>query len=146
LVKLSANAFSVTLRFEGWQALRAEECVALNLPTGSDGWVREVYLLGQASPWVYARSVASQSALHGGLNLAELGSRPLGELLFCDQAFARQPIEVCRYPAGWLPPEAQTDNLWARRSRFDRGPLSVLVAEVFLPALWNAIGAHPENC
>ncbi|MDU8475126.1 chorismate lyase, partial [Pseudomonas syringae pv. actinidiae] len=30
-------------------------------------------------------------------------------------------------------------GLWARRSQFSRGALSVLVAEVFLPALWNAI-------
>ncbi|WP_122748420.1 chorismate lyase, partial [Pseudomonas viridiflava] len=35
--------------------------------------------------------------------------------------------------------------LWARRSRFDRGPLSVLVAEIFLPSFWHALYAHPEN-
>ncbi|MFA9167265.1 chorismate lyase [Klebsiella quasipneumoniae] len=38
------------------------------------------------------------------------------------------------------------EGLWARRSRFDRGALSVLVAEIFLPSVWQAVHAHPENC
>jgi chorismate lyase len=75
----------------------------------------------------------------------ELGSRSLGELLFCDRAFTRRAIEVCHYPRPWLPPADQLDGLWARRSRFDRGALSVLVAEIFLPSLWHAVHDHPEN-
>src|SRR3546814_15064369 len=60
------------------------------------GWVREVYLRGHDQPWVFARSVAARSALQGdGLQMDELGSRSLGELLFCDQAFQRRAIEVC---------------------------------------------------
>jgi chorismate--pyruvate lyase len=70
-----------------------------------EGWVREVYLRGHGQPWVFARSVAGRSALErGGLDLETLGSRSLGELLFCDQAFIRHPIEVCSYPQAWLPP------------------------------------------
>jgi chorismate--pyruvate lyase len=76
----------------------------------------------------------------------ELGSRSLGELLFCDQAFQRRALEVCHYPEEWLPQAAKAPGLWGRRSRFDRGALSVLVAEIFLPSLWSAAGAHPENC
>ncbi len=76
----------------------------------------------------------------------ELGSRSLGELLFCDRAFTRRAIEVCRYPRHWLPTTDQADELWARRSRFDRGGLSVLVAEIFLPGFWQALHDHPENC
>jgi chorismate lyase len=147
LTRLSADGFSVTPLLEGWQALRDDECSALDLPAGSLGWVREVYLRGHGEPWVFARSVAAQSALQdGGLNMDELGSRSLGELLFCDQAFTRRAIEVCHYPAAWLPSDANVENLWGRRSRFDRGPLSVLVAEIFLPTLWLAVAAHPENC
>ena len=81
-----------------------------------------------------------------GLHMDALGSRSLGELLFCDRAFTRQAIEVCHYPRAWLPTADQADNLWARRSRFDRGTLSVLVAEVFLPSFWHALHDHPENC
>ncbi|MEB0048320.1 MULTISPECIES: chorismate--pyruvate lyase family protein [unclassified Pseudomonas] len=147
LIRLSNDGFSVTPLFEGWQALRADECIALTLAQGSEGWVREVYLRGQGEAWVFARSVAARSALQGdGLHMDELGSRSLGELLFCDQAFQRQAIEVCHYPQPWLPVESRAAELWGRRSRFDRGALSVLVAEVFLPTLWSAIRAHPENC
>jgi chorismate--pyruvate lyase len=147
LIRLSNDGFSVTPLFEGWQALRADECAALELAEGSEGWVREVYLRGHGEVWVFARSVASRSALQGdGLHMDELGSRSLGELLFCDQAFQRRAIEVCHYPQEWLPPEVRAPELWGRRSRFDRGALSVLVAEIFLPTLWLATRAHPENC
>jgi chorismate--pyruvate lyase len=146
LTRLSSDGFSVTPLFEGWQPLRDDECAALDLAPASVGWVREVYLRGHGQPWVFARSVAARGALEGdGLHMDELGSRSLGELLFCDQAFIRQAIEVCRYPRQWLPVDHQTDGLWARRSRFDRGPLSVLVAEIFLPRFWQALHDHPEN-
>ncbi|PWB30324.1 chorismate--pyruvate lyase [Pseudomonas sp. SDI] len=145
LTRLSADHFSVTPLVEGWQTLRADECLALGLTPGSQGWVREVYLRGHGQPWVFARSVAGRAALlDGGLDLEALGSRSLGELLFCAEGFARQAIEVCHYPAAWLPTEHAEANLWGRRSRFDRGALSVLVAEIYLPALWQA-AATLEN-
>ncbi|MGJ7517525.1 chorismate--pyruvate lyase family protein [Pseudomonas baetica] len=147
LTRLSNDGFSVTPLFEGWQTLRADECAALDLAEGSEGWVREVYLRGNGQAWVFARSVAARSALQGdGLHMDELGSRSLGELLFCDHAFQRRAIEVCHYPEPWLPTEVQAPELWGRRSRFDRGTLSVLVAEIFLPTLWSAARAQPENC
>ncbi|WCM51362.1 chorismate lyase [Pseudomonas sp. WJP1] len=147
LIHLTNDAFSVTPLFEGWQTLRTDECAALDLAEGSEGWVREVYLRGHGQALVFARSVAARSALQGdGLHMDELGSRSLGELLFCDHAFQRRAIEVCHYPQAWLPSEVRTPGLWARRSRFDRGALSVLVAEIFLPTLWSAARAHPENC
>jgi chorismate--pyruvate lyase len=147
LTRLSEDGFSVSPLFEGWDTLRADECAALDLAEGSEGWVREVYLRGHGEAWVFARSVASRAALQGdGLHMDELGSRSLGELLFCDRAFQRRAIEVCHYPEQWLPPAVQAPALWGRRSRFDRGTLSVLVAEIFLPSLWDAARAHPENC
>ncbi len=139
LTELAAGAFSVTPLAEGWETLRADECAALGVANGSQGWVREVYLRGHLQPWVFARSVAARSALEdSGFDLQRLGSRSLGELLFSDQAFARGPLEARHYPTAWLPADCRQPQLWARRSRFSRGQLSVLVAEVFLPALWLA--------
>ncbi len=139
LIELSAEHFSVSPLSEGWQRLRNDECSALGVPDGSQGWVREVYLRGHGQPWVFARSVAARSALEGsGMGLDQLGSRSLGELLFSDRAFERGPLQACRYPAAWLPSEVRTERLWARRSRFSRGALAVLVAEVFLPPFWLA--------
>ena len=146
LTAVSDNSFSVLPLFEGWQQLRPDECAALDLPLGVQGWVREVYLRGHGQPWVFARSVAAQSSLEeGGLNMDELGTRSLGELLFSDQAFERGALQVCHYPRHWLPPVDQAELLWGRRSRFVRGALSVLVAEVFLPKLWTALSTRSEN-
>ncbi|MFJ3483930.1 chorismate--pyruvate lyase family protein [Pseudomonas sp. NPDC090202] len=146
LTRLSHDGFSVVPLFEGWQFLRDDECSALRLPAGSEGWVREVYLLGHGEPWVFARSVAGRQALeHDGLHMDELGTRSLGELLFSDRAFARGPLEICRYPAPWLPDADREDQLWGRRSCFSRGPLSILVAEVFLPTVWHAIETADSN-
>ncbi|OWJ95439.1 chorismate--pyruvate lyase [Pseudomonas sp. A46] len=143
LTALSDNAFSVTPLVEGWQPLRTDECSALGIPAGSLGWVREVFLRGHGDIWVFARSVAARAALEGsGLDLHQLGSRSLGELLFSDRAFDRGAIEVTRYPAAWLPAEVRAERLWGRRSCFSRGELGVLVAEIFLPALWHAAGVE----
>jgi chorismate--pyruvate lyase len=139
LTALSADHFSVTPLLEGWQALRDDECAALHIAPQSVGWVREVYLCGHGHTWVFARSVAARSALQqSGLQMEDLGSRSLGELLFCDPAFARGALQVCRYPAAWLPDADAVDHLWGRRSCFSRGELKILVAEVFLPTLWDA--------
>jgi chorismate--pyruvate lyase len=139
LSALAGGQFSVQPLQEGWQSLRADECRALGLPPAARGWVREVYLRGAGQAWVFARSVAAHSQGEG-LDLAQLGCRSLGELLFSDQAFQRGAIEACRYPSAWLPPAMQADGLWARRSCFSRGALQVLVAEVFLPRFWQDAG------
>ncbi|MBO3277331.1 chorismate lyase [Pseudomonas sp. Milli4] len=142
LTAQSDGTFAVEPLAEGWHRLRPDECAALGVADGSQGWVREVYLHGRGQPWVFARSVAARSALEGsGFDLSLLGSRSLGELLFSDRAFHRGAIEVCRYPAACLPPTVRSERLWGRRSCFSRGSLGVLVAEVFLPAFWQQLDA-----
>lgn len=138
LTQLSEGCFEVEIVAEGWQPLREDEYKALEASPDTLGWVREVFLLGAQRRWVFARSVATREALEAsGFELAQLGQRPLGALLFSDNAFSRGQLEATRYPAGWLPLEEAQDSLWARRSVFRRDSLSVLVAEVFLPAFWQ---------
>jgi chorismate--pyruvate lyase len=48
-------------------------------------------------------------------------------------------LQICQYPAQWLPQADATQGLWGRRSCFTRGALGILVAEVFLPTVWRAI-------
>lgn len=144
LTLLSDQHFSVCCLAEGWQKLRSDECQALEIEPQTLGWVREVLLCGRGAPWVFARSVASAEQLEGsGMDLQQLGSRPLGELLFCEPSFQRGPMHACRYPASWLPTSFNQANLWARRSCFKREALGILVAEVFLPALWQCLDQAP---
>lgn len=148
LIRLSANSFDVVPINEGWQRLPAHECAALDIAPHSEGWVREVFLRGKQQPWVYARSVASRTALQeSGFALASLGTRSLGEMLFSDLAFQRGPIQVCQLSSSTLPEPllpfiADTRTLWARRSCFTKEPLKILVAEAFLPAFWTALATH----
>lgn len=145
LTRLSHDGFSVTPLFEGWQPLRADECAALNLPDGSEGWVREVYLLGHGEKWVFARSVAARAALEkDGLHMDELGTRSLGELLFSDLAFARGPCRFANTPLSGCRKRitAQDSGVVAPVSR---EALGILVAEVFLPTVWRAIDAASES-
>ncbi|MBF2975621.1 chorismate lyase, partial [Pseudomonas aeruginosa] len=60
LTALADGAFRVEPLLEGWQTLRDDECQGLDVPPGSSGWVREVYLHGHDRPWVFARSVAAR--------------------------------------------------------------------------------------
>ncbi len=142
LTALAGGAFHVEVLAEGWQVLRDDECAALACATGCEGWVREVLLCGGGQPWVFARSVASRAALQQEpFALDRLGQQPLGHLLFSDPGFSRGPIECCRYQAADLPAAQCASGLLARRSLFRRGVLGLLVAEVFLPALWQAVAA-----
>ncbi len=137
LTALAGGRFTVEVITQGWQPLRPDECQALDVPPSSPGWVREVWLRGDGEAWVFARSVAARKALEAAdFDLAALGDRPLGHWLFQAPAFVRGPLEACRYPLAWLPDGAASTACWARRSVFSRGPLAILVGEVFLPAFW----------
>ena len=104
--------------------------------------VRDVLLECDGEPVIFAHSVLS-TARSGRLGrwFSRLGSRSLGSLLFTHPGFRRGPIEFMRidrhHPLYQRVCAASVSApvFWARRSRhhFDGG--SVLVTEVFLPAI-----------
>ncbi|MCL2635911.1 MAG: chorismate lyase [Betaproteobacteria bacterium] len=105
--------------------------------------VREVLLECDGVPVVFAHSALS-TVRDGRLArwFAGLGSRSLGSLLFAHPGFRREPIEYCRLLPGHplhrrlcVLSGRDWPALWARRSRHRLGAASVLVCEVFLPAL-----------
>jgi chorismate--pyruvate lyase len=147
LTQVADGNFQVTPINEGWAMLRDDECAALGLPLGVTGWVREVQLKGNGRPWVFARSVAGQQALvQDGFPIEALGTRSLGELLFVDGGFSRGPLEACHYPPAWVPGLLLEAAPLARRSRFERGTLGLLVTEVFLPEFWATLPDPKETC
>jgi chorismate lyase len=112
--------------------------------------VREVLLECDGVPVIFAHSVLS-TARSGRLGrwFARLGNRSLGSLLFTHAGFRRGAIEFLRlhprHPlyrrlleCAVIPEGARAGIkplLWARRSRHHLGQRSVLVTEVFLPAI-----------
>lgn len=119
--------------------LTVDEAAALGLPRQVWGWVREVLLLSNGQPVIYARSVVSYRDLRGPWHMvAGFGARPLGAALFADPRTHRGRLRFQRLPPHhpWLqriPTNLSGCRCWARRSRFWRQQAPLLVAECFLP-------------
>lgn len=106
------------------------------------GWVREVLLECDGVPVIFAHTTTSADR-RGRMScwMRRLGSRSLGSLLFAYPGFRRAAIEFVRLDARH-PLHARAaaharlaGPLWARRSRHYLDDQSVLVTEVFLPAI-----------
>ncbi len=123
-----------------------DEARLAGLRRGELAWLREVLLVADGVPVVYARSILSRKALRLGWRmLAGVGDRPLGAALFADPRVRRGALGAKRLDARdrryhraaaasglTLPPA-----LWARRSCFLRKGRPLIVCEVFLPAVLN---------
>lgn len=131
-----------------------DEHALLGLPRGRLAWTREVLLVADGVPVVFAHSVLAPRDLTGAWHMARaIGSRPLGAALFADPGIRRGALAAARLAAphplhrraatalglraGALPP------LWARRSRFCRQGRPLLVTEVFLPGIQQLRETHP---
>lgn len=102
--------------------------------------VREVLLLVDDEPWVFARSLLPRN-LRGNLQprLSQLGNQALGQVLFGHLGMQRGPLFFCR--AGQLP----FASLWGRASRFQQGSQKLLVTEHFLPVMAERLGLAVES-
>lgn len=123
-----------------WQGFHAGPAGAL--------WTREVLLLLDGVPVVWARSVLPAGALRGPWRaLRGFGTRPLGDWLFQRPDLRRGPLELRRLGgahvlvraaaralgrAGF--PHAACAPLWARRSAFLHRGCALELTELFLPA------------
>ena len=98
--------------------------------------IREVTLLLDDEPVVEARSVLPLASLAGAnRGLANMGIRSLGSELYRRPAARRDRVWVRHgdTPGGGGP-------TWGRQSRFLKRGRPLLVAEYFLPALWERLG------
>jgi chorismate--pyruvate lyase len=138
--------FVVRVLQQGLAMPTRDEAIALGIKRDQLAWVREVALLCDGQPLVFAHSVLPCRP-RGPMTrwLARLSRNSLGALLFAHPGFARgaihgkridhrhalfQPALEAMFLAASPPP-----HLWARRSRFAFGAQSLLVTEVFAPAL-----------
>ncbi|EKF73414.1 chorismate lyase [Alcanivorax hongdengensis A-11-3] len=116
-----------------------EERQLLGLPGRQAALIREVTLLLDDTPVVAARSVLPLSSLRGANRvLGHMGSRSLGSELYRRPAALRDQVWA-RYGA----PHSGEAPCWGRQSRFIKRGHPLLVAEYFLPALWQKTGDRP---
>ncbi|MBD1581545.1 chorismate--pyruvate lyase family protein [Pseudoalteromonas sp. S16_S37] len=135
-LKEQSNDFRVDVLQEQWIAASQEHkkllgqyCTQLQC--------REVLLVCDDVARVYAQSWISTQA--SDLGVRQLGSKPLGEVLFQDKSWQHTPLEVAQvdYPNALAPllkdlhlPE---QRLYARRRVFVYQDAKIMVCEVFLP-------------
>lgn len=135
--------FSVHNVHSGLSSIALDESALLGLPTHTRAYTREVVLLADERPVVFAHSALAPQHLSGAWSaLRTLGNKPLGALLFAHPQVERRPLRYkslrVTHPLhrhatsllGRLP-----HRLWARRSLFYLRGSPLLVTEVFLPQI-----------
>ncbi len=146
-IRAHCRRFSVRVLRQQFLRPCSDDHAALDIARREWAWVREVLLIADGVPRVFAHSLLAQKQARGPWRMfARMGEQPLGAALFADPRIARQPLRFRRldarhplYRAAVRAAELDattTPHLWARRSVFTRGDKSLLVCEVFLPAVF----------
>ena len=142
-LKVRYTHFSVKpVMFKNAKALM-DEVALLGLKANQHALIREVLLMGNNQPVVFAHSVLPRASLRGSWNgLGRLGNKPLGATLFANPKVKRTPLEYKKlsrhHPISMRVAEHMQTSpkaLWARRSVFSLNCAKILVTEVFLPKL-----------
>jgi chorismate--pyruvate lyase len=143
LQQTCAGQFRVEPVSQLWQRPMLNEAQALGVRPHERCFVREVRLLCDDRPWVFARTVIPVRTLTGPRRrLSRLGKKPLGAVLFADPSMQRSGIEIAKLLPGQalfaratadLPKQPAT--IWGRRSAFYLNHKPLLVSEIFLPPI-----------
>ena len=123
----------------------ADESALLHLPAYKTTLIREVLLMGNNQPVVFAHSVLPRTSLRGSWNgLGRLGNKPLGAMLFANPIVKRTPLSYKKLSPHHKLFQRATAHLtikptclWARRSIFSLNCAKILVTEIFLPKLFQ---------
>jgi len=100
-----------------------------------------VLLHANGKPLILARTIIPADTIKAAnSNLAHLGNRPLGEIIFSYPKLERIAMDVALVnPAIWTPSalaEVDTDQpLWGRRTVYAITHKQMLVSEFFLPEI-----------
>jgi chorismate--pyruvate lyase len=103
--------------------------------------IREVELLCDETPWVFARTLIPATSLQRSVRrLTQLGERPLGAVLFSDPKVIRGETQYARlqqrhtlFQGACEHLTAAPETLWGRRTLFTISARPLLVNEIFLP-------------
>jgi chorismate--pyruvate lyase len=129
--------FAVSHVRQRWAHPLPDEAALLKLRPQQIALIREVWLQCGEARMVFARSVLPRASLYGAWRkLGELGSKPLGAVLFGDRKVVRTPLAFCKLPAHHpISRRIGKAGQWARRSVFMQSGRAILVTEVFLPGV-----------
>lgn len=133
--------FEVHNLYDGLMIASHDETILLGSSPQKKVYAREVFLLADKHPVVFAHSVVAPHHLRGAWQaLQHLGSRPLAALLFSHPLVHRAPLHYRKlkanhplYRRAVIMLDSPPPILLARRSLFSLRGASLLVTEVFLP-------------
>ncbi|MBE0468993.1 MAG: chorismate lyase [Methyloprofundus sp.] len=126
-----------------WQRTFISESRLLKLPQSKYSLAREVLLSIDDTPLVLARTILPEQTIKSvQYNLAHLGSRPLGEVIFSYPKLERLALEISHVSHHAWRPEIQQltqirQPLWGRRTIYAIHHQPMLVSEFFLPEILN---------
>ncbi|HIF50877.1 MAG TPA: chorismate lyase [Thiotrichaceae bacterium] len=134
--------FSIELLTESWCSPISDEIEFLSLPSDEITFLRESRLKCDTQTLVYARTVIPGKTLSGkNKKLTELGTTPLGDILFNDEMTYRTDMRYtkitidCELHSKATKDSNITSELWGRQSLFYSDHQPLLVTEIFLPAI-----------
>ena len=142
-IKERSKGFKVIRCFQGVTAAGIDELSLMGCRYNQYTHVREVILVADNQPVVFAHSIAKLHDMRGTWrNIGKLGTRPLAEALFADPKVSRLDIEYGQINSKhYLFKKMQSydlilpKRLWARRSLFLLKRRRLLVTEIFLPQI-----------
>lgn len=121
-----SKSFEVSVLNESENQPLTHESHKLDLAENKTAKIREVELICDGKPAVYARSVIPLAALEGtGFELDNLGKKPLGHLLFKQAKVDLETREIAKIVVNGKP-------RWARRTTYRFNQQDILVSEFFL--------------
>ncbi|MCU7915956.1 MAG: chorismate lyase [Candidatus Thiodiazotropha sp. (ex Gloverina cf. vestifex)] len=135
------GCFRVRLLHQGWGRPLNSERKVMKTRRGVITLVREVELLCDEQPWVFARTLIPATSLQRSVRrLTQLGEKPLGAVLFSDPKVHRGVTQIARlqpkhplFDAACIHIDDRPEMLWARRTMFYLAGRPLLVNEIFLP-------------
>jgi chorismate--pyruvate lyase len=151
--RLSAHssAFRVQRLHQRVALCLADEARAIGMARPGRVWEREVLLRCDGKPVVFAHTVVPMAATAADWpQFGRLGERSLGTTLFYDPLVRRGELEFARLRGGHplvrraraaLGDAAPDTVYYARRCLYRRHQGTLLVTEVFLPAVMDLIAA-----
>ena len=143
--------FRVQVISQRWERPILNESRRLMQSSNRLALVRQIYLLCNGQPWVFARTVIPKSTLRGAQHqLAHIGDKSLGSILFSDPTMRRDIIEITCMRNEQSVFNIATRSLiekpnliWGRRTVYYLSKKPLLVSEFFLP---NIIKHSPSKC
>ena len=140
--------FQIELKSEAWHTPMPDEATILGLNNNEDAFIRESWLKSDNIKLVYARTIIPRKTLIGETEvLANLGTKPLGEILFADESTYRAKTHYAKIPTECDLYTLITDNIsnnndegiWGRQSLFYIQDKPLLISEIFLPEIKTCI-------